>query len=401
MAVMNLIRRRRSSLLVILMIGLSLALMLGLIGLYEGMMKNATKALLDSDMGEVSIYAKEYRLYESLDYRIKDAKAIEEKLKAYEGVGQVVSRVVQRGLVSTARRSKQAYLIGIDLEAEERFGELLKMMKEGSAQWGKRELGCVMGYKLAKDMKLKVGTRVIYSSQSISGEIESIALRVKGIIKRDNPAIDERVIYVSKGTSIEFSKIEAQSRTQIALRIDDPVKVESVREKIQSDYPHLDVKNYKELIPMIVQQQEMMDVFNAITFLIVMFVVFIGIFGVMYVSVLERLREFGILMAVGTTYAKLRFQIIMEVLILSFIGYLLGSLLGWMLLKYWEVWGMDLSDFADAMQEFGLAAVMHATIKLSYFTTTFWGIVIAAMVSIIIPLRRLKKLKPIEVIQGD
>jgi ABC-type antimicrobial peptide transport system permease subunit len=156
-----------------------------------------------------------------------------------------------------------------------------------------------------------------------------------------------------------------------------------------------------ELYPTLDMMQTMMFYFNGISFAIVMLVVFIGIMGVMMVSILERIREFGILMAIGSSYRQLRTQVIIEALILGLLGYLFGMAIGYAALLYLQHYGVDLSAFAGGMEAFGLASTVYGVIKFSYFTTTLAAIILASLLSVVLPLRSLKKLNPIDVIQGD
>jgi len=152
---------------------------------------------------------------------------------------------------------------------------------------------------------------------------------------------------------------------------------------------------------MLKQMQEIMVIFTSITFSIVMLVVFIGIFGVMYVSILERIREFGIMRAVGMPYRYIRLQIILEALSVGVVGYLSGAFLGILGLLYLQHFGLDLSRWAEGMESFGYDAVIYAQIKLTYFSSTFFAIITASLLSVILPLKKIKNLNPIDVIKAD
>ncbi len=132
-----------------------------------------------------------------------------------------------------------------------------------------------------------------------------------------------------------------------------------------------------------------------------MSVVFVGIFGVMYVSVLDRIREFGIMLSIGMQYKYIRLQIFLEAIVVGLLGFLSGAVLGLFLLIYLKDYGLDFSAFADALEMWGYETIIHGTIKLSYFTTTFLAIMSASVLSVLIPLRKIKKLNPIEVIKAD
>jgi ABC-type antimicrobial peptide transport system permease subunit len=100
-------------------------------------------------------------------------------------------------------------------------------------------------------------------------------------------------------------------------------------------------------------------------------------------------------------YKYIRLQIFFEALFVGLMGYLSGAVLGAVILVYLKNKGIDLSSFSDALEMWGYESVIHGTIKISYFTTTFASIITASLFSILIPLRKIKKLNPIEVIKAD
>jgi len=121
----------------------------------------------------------------------------------------------------------------------------------------------------------------------------------------------------------------------------------------------------------------------------------------MYVSILDRIREFGILLSIGMYYKYIRLQVTLKALLMGLIGYVLGAILGIIILLYLQQQGIDLSHFADGLESFGMNTTIYGHIKLSYFTTTFVAIIAASLLSVVLPLRRIKKMNPIEVIKAD
>ena len=146
------------------------------------------------------------------------------------------------------------------------------------------------------------------------------------------------------------------------------------------------------------QSKAIMEKYSLISYVLIFFVAGIGIFGVVLVSVLERLREFAILQAIGTPFKMLAQIIFLESLFIGIAGFILGCILGGGTLYYFYIYGLDLSAFSNALDEFGMDAITYAVIKSSYFITGFFAVLIAVILSIIFPLRYLKKSKPIEVI---
>lgn len=399
MAWFNLWRRSRRSALVILMIAGSMTAMLCIEGLYDGMVKTMRESTIRSDSGEVSVYGAKFRLYDSLDYAMSDTQALQKALRSDPRVRTATVRIAQTGLASTARKSSMARLVGIDLASEERFGQLSNFVTEGNISWGRRQNGCAIGKQLAKDMGVEVGHRLVFSSQNMQGDISSLSLYVSAIIQTSNLLIDNQTIYIALPRSRAFSGLGESGATQVALRTQNPGDADAVARTLKTDFSSRDVETWKQLYPVLIQMQKMMVIFNSITFAIVMLVVLIGIFGVMLVSILERTREFGILIALGTPQGQLRLQVTFEALALGIMGFILGTLLSYAALWYLVHDGLDLRQYAAGLQAFGYNAVIFADIKLRYFTNTFFAIIAAALVSVLLPLYRLKKLNPIEVIQ--
>ena len=391
----NAFLRLSRTLLVIIMIAVSMSMMLSIQGIYDGMTVNMIDKTKRSDSGDISLYNPAYRLNKVLQNSIEDADKIKAEIASRSDVSAVVTRFSVEGLSATARKSAFSNIIGINLEDEIAFGEFDDFLKEGEMVLGKR--GAVIGSELAKTLKIRIGSKVIFSAQDSSGEINAIAVKIKGIVQTSNIGLDATALYVDAKRLHTFLSVNVSEATQIAIRTDSL----TLQEALKEEYPQLNVKTLLELNPMLQQMEDMMVIFNSITFFIVMLVVFIGILGVMYVSILDRIREFGIMRAVGMEYRHIRLQIFLEALFVGLVGYASGAVLGLGALVYLQDVGLNLSQFADGLASFGMDTILYAHIELSYFTNTFYAIISASLLSVILPLKKIKKLNPIEVIKAD
>lgn len=381
--------------LLIVMIAVSMSMMLSLQGLYDGM----SESMIDKNRrvysGDVSFFAKEYLIDKEIKKNISDTTLLLQELTQTQGVEKIVTRLDTEGLLSTARKSAFITLVGIDLQKEKEFGKFEDFLKQGELQTEKNS--ALIGIELAKKLKVKLGSKVVFSTQDINGEIVSVAYKISGIVQTTNIAFDSRAIFVDKSKIQKLLGLKESQVTQIALMTSN----EQVVQQLQTKYKKYDVKSFLDLLPIMKQMQDIMQIFNSITFGIVMAVVFVGIFGVMYVSVLDRIREFGIMLSVGYYYKYIALQIILEALIVGVLGYVLGTLLGVGLLLYLQNIGLDFSAFSDALEMWGYESVIYGTIKLHYFTSTFVAIMVASLLSIVIPLRKIKKLNPVDVIKAE
>lgn len=401
MAWLNVIRRKTRSILVILMIAVSMAVMLSIQSIYDGMTHKLIDSTLRSDCGEISIYAKDYRLEQSLKNSIREHTQITKSLDYDKQIKNYTTRIIQSGLASTARKSSMARLIGIDLEKENIFGEFDKFIIDGYKDFSKSKKGAIIGKNLATSLNLKIKDRIIFSTQDANGDISSISLRVLGIVQTTNMYVDQSAIFIPLSKSQSFSALESNGVSQIAIRLNNTNNTNDVKQNIQKQFQNVEVYSWDELFPILEEMQMYMRIFNNITFSIVMLVVFIGILGVMLVSILERQKEFGILMAIGVKYQTIRNQIITEAIILGLLGYILGVIISLLALTYLINTGLDFSEFAAGLEEFGWGSMVYGIMKFEYFTSTFYAIILASLLSTIIPLYRLKKINAIRVIQGD
>jgi len=391
----NAFLRLSRTLLVIIMIAVSMSMMLSIQGIYDGMTLNMVNSALRSDSGEISIYNKNYRLDKQIVNDIQNAGEICADLENNPSVKAVSVRYSVEGLSATARKASFSNIIGIDLEEEEKFGAFSKFLKEGEISFEKR--GALLGAELAKTLKVRIGSKLIFSTQDKSGDINSIALKVRGIIQTNNLVIDQRALYIERKQLYEFLGVDTNTATQIAIRTDDDALINTIKK----EYSEQEVKSFLELNPLLKQMEDMMVIFNSITFTIVMLVVFIGILGVMYVSILDRIREFGIMRGIGMAYNHLRTQIFLEALFVGLAGYSVGAILGFFALYYLQETGLNLSTYAEGMASFGMPTIIYAHQEFSYYSNTFYAIVLSSLLSVLLPLRKIKHLHPIDVIKAD
>jgi ABC-type lipoprotein release transport system permease subunit len=399
LAWLSLWRRKTRSLMVIMMIALSLAGLLGLQGLYDGMITHLINTTIRSDSGEISLYAKGYRLNKSLDHILSPVSQIEEKLLKVEGIKSYSIRLQQEGLIATAHKSLGATLKGISLESEQNFGQFDAFTTKGTYSFGEKNKGALIGSALAKKLNLEVGSRVIFTAQDTNNEINSISFRISGILKTGNPALDENSVFVSMEKMSQFLNLK-DSATQIAIRVEDTEQTQKIQKELRKSLENMEVLRWDELYPLLIQMRDIMKIFNLASYAIVFIVAALGIFGVMLVSVLERMREFSIMLAIGTPYKMVRDQIILEASFLGFIGFIAGAFLGWISLVYMSTVGVDLRSFEAGLEMYGYSAIMYADMHLYYFLQAFFAVFFATLLSVIWPLRVLKKIKPIQIIQG-
>jgi ABC-type lipoprotein release transport system permease subunit len=380
-----------------MMISLSLWGLFSMEGIYGGMTEQMINSAIRSDSGHISLFAEGYRLEPDLSRQVTHVAEIDAVLAHDTRVLSYVKRLKQDGLVATAHYSRGVAIFGVDLEAEANHGKLQNYLYQGAFSFGKKAKGAIVGFKLARKLHVRIGSKIILSAQDSLGEVSSLSLKVTGVLKTNNLAFDENAVFIASNKMRKLLAME-KGVSQISVILHDERQVASLQQELRVQFPSLEVLRWDELYPALLQSRVMMDGFNMVASLLVFCVAALGIFGVILVSVLERLREFGIMLAIGTRFSQIRNIIFVESFFLGFIGFIFGSLLGATTLYFFKVNGLDLSLFSEAFDEFGMDAVTYAIIRPSYFVTAFSAVTLATFFSVLFPLRVLKKSKPIEAI---
>lgn len=401
MAWASLARRRTRSFLVILMIAVSLWGLLLMQGIYDGMTEQMITNAIRSDSGQLSMFSHGYRLDPGLDKLLAQTKDTGEKLNDFlrseRRLSSYVYRLRQNGLVATAHYSRNTEIFGIDLQREKEHGHLQNYLLLGEYGFGKKENGAIIGFKLAEKLQVTIGRKIILSAQDQHTEVTSIPLKVTGIIKTNNLWLDENAVFIDLAKARDFLGVPL-GVSQIAMMLHKEEDLLELQRDIQKHFPEIDTRRWDELYPALMQSRVLMQGFSMIISIMIFAIAGLGIFGVMLVSVLERIREFGIMLAIGTGFSQIRLTILVESFTMGISGFIAGALCGGATLLYFKKFGLDLSMFSEAFDAFGMDAVTHALIRPGYFLTAFAAVILATLISVYFPLQILRKSRPITVI---
>ena len=403
MAWASLVRRPARSILVVLMICISLWGLLLMQGIYDGMTEQMISNAIRSDSGHLSMFGRGYRLDPSLDKLVAGRESKKLRKNIYNLLGSDsrirswVERLRQNGLVATAHYSRNTEIFGVDLERENKHGHLQSYLLEGEYGFGRKGRGAIIGFKLAEKLQVKTGKKIILSAQDSNSEVTSIALRITGILKTNNLRLDENGVFIDLERARTFLGVP-QGVSQFSIILHDDMQLTELQQDLQAALPELDILRWDEIYPALMQSRVLMKGFSLVISIIIFGVAGLGIFGVMLVSVLERMREFGIMLAIGTAFRQIRIIILTEAMLMGLSGLITGMICGGLSLVYFKIYGLDLTMFSEAFEEFGVDAITHAIIRPDYFITAFSAVVLATIISIYFPLRLLKRTKPVTVI---
>lgn len=381
----------------VVMITMSLWGLLLMEGIYDGMTEQMIDNSIRSSSGHITIHARGYRRDNDLSKVIKNPQSILSFLQENQLVKAHTMKLNQNGLIATAHQSRNAQITGVSLETERHHGRLQDYLVSGQFSFGKQDRGAIIGHRLAQKLKTKTGKKIVLSAQDANNEVASQAFKITGILKTNNVALDEIAVFISQKQAKSMLAVTSGA-THISLMLHNEEDTHQLQVQLQKRFPMLDIYRWDEIYPALLQGRVMMEGFNLVISLLIFCIAGLGIFAVILVSVLERIREFGILLAIGTSFNQIRAMVLGESFFLGFSGFITGSILGSLSLIYLKKYGLDLTMFGEGLEAFGVDTIVYAIIKPSYYTTSFCSVFIATLLSVLLPLRILKKAQPIQAI---
>ena len=259
----------------------------------------------------------------------------------------------------------------------------------------------LVGEALAKNLQVGLGDELIVLGQGRDGSVAAALLVVKGIYKSgladfDRSSIqitldDFQEIYFMRGAVHEVVVVGKSLRDISAMK----AAVEAGVAGLETKYP-LVALDWMELVPGLLEGIQMDLVSGLIFYLILIMVVAFSIMNTFLMAIFERTKEFGVLMAVGTTPGRLTKILLIESLSMTAVGIGGGIVLGSIITLYFQSHGIDFSGSSELLSQFGISGRMYP--KLSILSATIGPMLVLVITSLaaMYPALRIRRLRPVE-----
>ena len=375
--------RRTAIILTAVVIGVWSMVLLGALmrGIAVGMIKNGISTLT----GHIQIHHKGYHDDPAIENRIIDPAPVENVLK--EALPQGASwtaRVRVNAVASNARHSSGVTLVGIDPSSEASVSFIGTAVSQGRYLNPDDRNGIVIGDALMKKFDTKPGRKLVLMSQDTRGEIASRAFRIIGIFRAEMEATEKQFVFVMRRVSQKMLGLgDAISEISILLpgKPDNPV----VYHRLKTTLPpaEFEVNSWRELLPFQTAYLRILDGFMWIWYLVVFVAMGFGIVNTTLMAVYERMREFGLLKALGMKPWWILREVLTESFLLLITGMIIGNILAFICIFALAGSGIDLSALAAGVEYAGMTRVIYPSIELkdilmSNLVVLFLGILVSA-----------------------
>ena len=394
----NIWRSKLRSFIILFSIAIGLFAGLAVLSLYNGMMTNRIRTVIDSESGHLQIHAPEFRREKEVYMTIPNGESIIAPIESHKDVKYVAPRVIAMGMLATTSGSAGVQINGVDAEREKKVSGLNKKIIAGN-YFSKKKTELLIGKKLTDKLKLHPDARVVLTFIDSANNLVSAAFKIAGIYQSVNAPLDERNVYIKKDVLKDLLGLK-NTVHEIAIILQSDEAVATILPQLQKQYPVLEVADWRTLSPETNLLVRTVDDYSYVVIIIIMFALAFGITNTMLMAVLERRREIGMLMALGTSRIRISGLILLETILLTLAGTPVGILLGWTVIRYFNKTGLDLSASGkDLMASFGFSTRLYPECPNEKLLNIFLIVSLTALLSGIIPLFKTLALKPAEALR--
>jgi putative ABC transport system permease protein len=389
----NIWRNKKRSLIIISAIAVGLCCGLFSSSTMFGMWDSMINTTIDRDLGHFQVHSKSYEDEKLITDTIPDFQNVISVIKSYKQVSGVSSRTLIEGMASSASTSNGVRILGINPLNEKNVTSIHNQIIDGNYFDESWKNQIVIGEKLADNLGVKVRSKVVLSFQGIDGSIIFGAFRVAGIYRTESSIFDKANVFVKENDLLKLLNSDKISN-EIVVRLSSVQLVDSVYLPIKKEFKNLSVEDWSELAPELKFYYQSVVVQMNIFVGIILFALLFGITNTMLMSVMERVREFGVLMAVGMKRSRVFFMIILETISLSFIGGIIGLILAIGLIHYFGIVGINLSAFTAGLSQWSLGSRLYTSLPFSFYPPLALMILATSIIAAFYPALKAIKLKP-------
>lgn len=383
------------------MLSLALGLFAGIavLALYKGMMKTRVRTVIDAEVGHLQLHDSSFKKDHEPRFILSNGEGILSAINSMEEVKRASPRSVTTGMLSTTTGSAGVQINGVIPELEYEASQLKKKIIEGKLFDPARKNEIMVGKKLATKMKVRAGSKLVLTFTDTSGNIVSGAFRVAAVYQSDNTPLDERNVYVVMNDMNELLT-SGNAFQEISLLLKNDEDVKAVQKMLQQKFPGLLVESWMDISPETGLMVDTVDIYSYIIMIIIMFALAFGIINTMLMAILERTREIGMMVALGTNKIRIFSLVLLETFFLTLAGTPLGILAGWLACGYFNKHGLDLSGMGrEMMSSFGFGTVIYPEFPADKLVGVMLIVAGTAIVSCIFPAIKALKLQPVEALK--
>lgn len=377
------------------------ALLVFLISLQVGsyaMMIDGTLSILT---GHLQVQHRDYNEEPRMRYGVPEGVALAQRLRQTIGAEGVAARASAFALASSFERSFGVQLMGVQPEREASVSTLPGLVTRGRYLRGEDSTEIVLGSVLARNLKVGPGDELTFIGSGRDGSFAAGIAEVVGIIDSGVTELDRAIAQIPLGFFQDSFAMDGEVHA-VVMNLPRLDEVPRVKAEIASllPGPELAVRDWDELQPGL-RQAIIADLTSAfVMYAVLIVLVAFSVLNTQLMSVLERTREFGVMMALGLRPGRLARLVLLETAAMSTLGLLLGCLLGVVITGWFAINGLYVPGMEEAMARYNLPGRMYPQISLLTVLPGPGIVYLCGMLAALYPALRLHLLQPVSAMRA-
>jgi putative ABC transport system permease protein len=327
-------------------------------------------------------------------------REIEQKVPGILGVS---IRAIGFGLISSKDRSYGSQIVGVEPLSEGNVSSIPGVVVEGEYFKTESDLGLVLGEVLARNLRVRLGDELTIMSQGYDGGSVALALPITGIFKSGSIDIDRGMVQVPLSLFQEYFGMIDTAHT-IVIRVLDRSKLEETQARLDSivlpKNQDLIAVDWKKLMPGLNESIELDMSAGWFFYIALIAVVSFTILNTFLMAVLERTKEFGIILAVGARSSSLTKLVLIEGFFLTLLGLLMGFIFGSLVVSYFGHIGFTAPGAEEVLKKWNLPGRIYPEVTFESFWPPLLTVMIASLIAVFYPAYRAFKMDALKGLRG-
>ncbi|MFT4523236.1 MAG: putative ABC transport system permease protein [Bacteroidia bacterium] len=389
----NIWRNRNRSLVVISAMVVATVAVLFMMSFMWGMSEYRIKEAIELETSHLQIHDSSFTESFEAKHIIDNPEQYAKLLTNDPRIKSFSRRVITNGIAQSSRSTTGVLIYGVNKEEEMTTSGLHKEMVEGEYMPDSRLFPAVIGKDLADKLKLELKNKMVLQMQDIYGDIVPIRVKIVGIFETNNSRYDALSVFVPQDRLSELLKLEG-GINEIAILLNNPDDLNEVRTGLEVNAKNA-IKTWKEISPELALAIDSFDKAMIIMVIIFFLAVALVIINIMLMAILERVRELGMLMAIGMNKLRVFFMVMFETVLLSLVGLPIGLLIGYLIIETTGKSGIDITElYGEGISEMGYNSIIYPTLPSEQYWVMAGQVMLIIFIAAIVPARRALKLNP-------
>jgi putative ABC transport system permease protein len=390
----NIWRNRRRTLIVLTSIVVGVVALVFFESYVNGFMQQMFDSQLGTHTSHLQIHARGFEDDRIVQNFMTESATPAASLKSSPAVKAFSRRTVSYGLISSASNSAGIVLVGIHPDEEARITTIKASVVAGRYLSDARH-EAVISKRLGETLGVGLGDRVVVMASSMDGKIGSEVFRVAGLFQSPSSAFDKMYAYVPIADAQSMLGV-GDRIAEIAILTHDIGAVGTVQDELRRTLGDaFEVLSYRDLLPSLIIMIDLIRQVMRVFYLIIGLAMLFGIINTMLMSVFERIRELGVLKAIGMRNGRLFRMIVLEAFLLGVVGTGAGVALSLAIQIPLEHIGIDLSSFSEGLAAFGAGAILYPVATVNGVLSAVLVVLLFCVLAAVYPAYRAMCLQPI------